>query len=148
MDRSVAQMTPVPANGSAEAALAYIERQRARAGSLDGYSFAVADLDDVAVGQIMLRPRGEGTGTASVSYWIRRSSRLRGYGAAALAALVERASGFPGLHTLELVIEPGNEGSWRIAESVGFERDPWLLRRSGWDEDRHSLLLYALPLAG
>ena len=148
MDRSVARMTPVPANGSVEAALAFIERQRARSGSRDGYSFAIADLDDSAVGQIALRPRDDGTGTASVSYWIRRSSRLRGYGAAALAALVEWAARIPQLRTLELVVEPGNEGSWRIAESVGFEREPWMLHRADPDDDRQSLVVYALPLAG
>ena len=50
----------------------------------------------------------------------------------------------PGLARLELYVEPWNEGSWRAAEHVGYEREG-LLR--SWQEvggQRRDMYMYSM----
>jgi len=72
----------------------------------------------VAVGQIGLWPLP--MGRASVGYWIAARHRNHGLEVAALHTLTEWAFKLPGLHRLELYVEPWNVGSWRTAEHAGF----------------------------
>ncbi|TFC54083.1 N-acetyltransferase [Cryobacterium sp. TMT2-15-1] len=95
-----------------------------------GYSFAIADENDVAVGQIGLCVEHECHGCVSVGYWIRPSARNRGYAADAIDAVVDWARTLGQLHRLELYVEPWNEGSWRAAERAGFQREGRHERRS------------------
>ncbi|MDH6238377.1 GNAT family N-acetyltransferase [Cryobacterium sp. CG_9.6] len=122
-DPLIPLITSVPSDNSVDAALAFIERQHQRLQVRAGYSFAIADENDRAVGQIGLWLRDEDYGRASVGYWIRPSARQRGYAADALLTLVTWALALPNLHRLELYVEPWNEGSWRAAEKVGFQRE-------------------------
>lgn len=122
-DDLIPTITTVPSHASGEAALAFIERQHERLQTRSGYSFAIADANDVAVGQIGLWLEHENHGRASIGYWIRPSARNRGYAADAISALVSWARTLPQLHRLELYVEPWNEGSWRAAERAGFERE-------------------------
>ena len=122
-DDLIPTITSVPTDNSEEAALAFIERQHERLHTRTGYSFAIADENDVAVGQIGLWLEHENHGRASVGYWIRPSARKRGYAADAIVAVVDWARTLGQLHRLELYVEPWNEGSWRAAERAGFERE-------------------------
>jgi RimJ/RimL family protein N-acetyltransferase len=122
-DPLIPLITTVPSDNSVDAALAFIERQHNRLQSHAGYSFAIADENDIAVGQIGLWLRNEDHGRASIGYWIRPSARQRGYAADALVAIVAWARTLPNLHRLELCVEPWNEGSWRAAEKAGFQRE-------------------------
>lgn len=126
-DPLIPLVTTVPRTDDEEAASAFIRRQHQRLESGAGYAFAIADLDDHAVGHIGLFPVAQTR--ASVGYWIGTSQRRRGFAAAALATLVSWASTLEGLDRLELYVEPANEGSWRVAESAGFEREGLL---KGW----------------
>jgi [ribosomal protein S5]-alanine N-acetyltransferase len=122
-DPLIPLITTVPATGGEEEALAFVARQHERLTSHAGYAFAIADADDRAVGHIGLWLRDADHGRASIGYWVCPSQRRRGYAAAALATLVAWAEGLDGLHRLELYVEPWNEGSWRTAEKVGFQRE-------------------------
>ena len=122
-DPLIPQITTVPQTDDPELAVAYIERQDDRARTRVGYSFAIADADDVAVGQIGLWLRDLDQGRASVGYWVRPSARGRGYASDALSALAEWSWSLDELHRLELYVEPWNEASWRTAERAGFARE-------------------------
>lgn len=122
-DPLIPLITTIPARVDVSGALAYIERQRDRLPAGIGHSFAVADRrdPDEAVGQIGLWLRDAGSGRGRIGYWIRPSRRRRGLAADALATLAGWAAGLTWVRRLEVLVEPGNEGSWRAAESAGFQ---------------------------
>lgn len=121
-DPLIPLITTIPSGADAPSALAYIERQRDRLPAGIGYSFAVADRrdPDEAVGQIGLWLRDADSGRGRIGYWIRPSRRRRGLAADALATLSGWAAGLTWVRRLEVLVEPGNEGSWRAAESAGY----------------------------
>ncbi|WP_309993524.1 GNAT family N-acetyltransferase [Paenarthrobacter nitroguajacolicus] len=103
----------VPASGSRQAALAFIERQHQRLVDGTGYSFAIADSSsDQAVGQIGLWLKNLSQGRASIGYWVAPIHRGKGAASSALGALAAWGLAQPGIHRLELYVEPWNEGSW------------------------------------
>jgi ribosomal-protein-alanine N-acetyltransferase len=123
-DPLIPLITTVPANGSKQAALAFIERQHQRLADKSGYSFAIADgASGQAIGQIGLWLKNLEHGRASIGYWVAPSQRGKGVASAALKALSIWALERPGVHRLELYVEPWNEGSWRAAERSGFIRE-------------------------
>ena len=71
------------------------------------------------------------------------SARGRGLAAAALTALTSFAWTIPGLHRIELYIEPWNAGSVKTAERAGFEREGLLRSHQEIGGRRRDMLLYA-----
>lgn len=122
-DPLIPVITTVPSVDSEEEALAFVERQRDRLRDRAGYPFAIADADDRAVGFVILQLRGAEGARGSVGYWVCPSQRRRGYAAEALRVLTAWARELGDLDRLELYVEPWNEGSWRAAESAGYERE-------------------------
>lgn len=122
-DALIPLITTVPASADREQALAFILRQHERLRQRSGYSFAIADDRDVAVGQIGLWLRNADHGRASIGYWVRPSARGRGHAGEALSVLRDWACTLPQLNRLELFVEPWNEASWRTAERAGFTRE-------------------------
>jgi ribosomal-protein-alanine N-acetyltransferase len=144
-DPMIPLISTVPASGTHEEALAFVDRQHERVASGAGYSFAIADAEtDEAAGQIGASLREHAFGRASVGYWVAPRYRRRGYVTAALDALSRWALELDGLARLELCVEPSNEGSWRAAERVGYRREG-LLR--GWTtigDGRRDVYIYGL----
>ncbi len=123
-DPLIPLITSVPASGTDEDVMAYLERQHQRLASGAGYSFAIADAgSDEAVGQIGLWTRDITTGRASTGYWVGPRFRRRGYLKAALHALTQWAVTLDDIHRLQLFVEPWNEDSWRAAEACGYQRE-------------------------
>ncbi|MDQ2850655.1 GNAT family protein [Dermatophilaceae bacterium Sec6.4] len=122
-DPLIPLITTVPTGPAAIAAVqAFIERQRDRAKSGQGYSFVIADAGtDLGMGQIGVWPHHQGR--ASVGYWVAASARRRGIAHHALQMVSTWALTLPDVHRLELYVEPWNEGSWRAAERAGFARE-------------------------
>jgi RimJ/RimL family protein N-acetyltransferase len=142
-DPLIPHLTTVPTTDDPELVAAYLHRQHERARTRVGYSFAIADHGDVAVGQIGLWLRDLDQGRASIGYWIRPSARRHGYATDALTALAGWAWSLADVHRLQLYVEPWNEASWRAAEHAGFIREG-LLR--SWQEvagQRRDMLMYA-----
>ncbi len=122
---------------------AYILRQHARASTGQGYSFAIADAcNDQALGQIGLWPLGNGR--ASIGFWVAVSARRRGVAIHALSMLSAWGLDLPGLARLELSVEPWNEGSWRAAERVGYEREGLLRSWEEVDGLRRDMYMYSM----
>lgn len=122
-DPLIPLITSVPSVDREDEALAFVERQHDRLRTRAGYAFAIADADDRAIGHAILQLRLAEGARGSVGYWVCPSQRRRGYAAEALQTLTAWALDLPCLDRLELYVEPWNEGSWRAAESAGYERE-------------------------
>ncbi len=83
--------------------------------------------------------------SAYLSYYAVQEYAQRGYMKEGLQQVIDHAFGEMGLHRLEANIQPGNEASIRLVESLGFECEgysPRYLRINGkWrDHERWALL--------
>jgi len=143
-DPLIPLITTVPKSGSPEDVAAYIERQHHRLTQLEGYSFAIADAEtDEPVGQIGLWIKHIESGRASTGYWIARRYRRRGYVSAALRTLTDWAFGLEEVKRFELFVEPWNEGSWRAAETCGFQREGLLRSWEQVGDERKDMYVYS-----
>jgi ribosomal-protein-alanine N-acetyltransferase len=134
----------LPAHATDDEALAWIERNRGRWAEGRGFSFAVAEAaTGRAVGQLGLWLAELPKGRAEIGYSIMPSARRRGYAAAALTAATAFAWAIPGLHRIELHIEPWNTGSVRTAERAGYQREGLLRSHQEIGGARRDMLLYA-----
>ncbi len=147
LDPQIPLITTVPAIFTEDAGLRFIERQRDRASSGAGYSFAIAEsATDRAVGQVGLWLRDLDQGRASLGYWVVGPARGRGAAASAVTAVAHWALTELRIPRLELYVEPWNEASARTAERAGFQREG-LLR--GWQEvggERRDMWMYSMLL--
>lgn len=84
------------------------------------YQFAIVDGDRL-VGSIGVRLDDRGTG--QIGYWCVRGARNRGIVTAALRILCRYALRDLALARLELIADPDNAASQRVAEKVGFRRE-------------------------
>ncbi|GAA4754736.1 GNAT family protein [Amnibacterium soli] len=142
-DQLIPVLTTVPSTQDPALAAAFIDRQHERAASGQGYSFAIADRADVAVGQIGLWLRNLDHGRASVGYWIAPAARRQGYALDALRTLAAWAEQLPQIDRLELYVEPWNEGSWRTAERAGFNREGLLRSWERVGPERRDMFMYS-----
>ncbi|MGO9159266.1 MAG: GNAT family N-acetyltransferase [Streptosporangiaceae bacterium] len=143
-DPLIPLITTVPAGGGPADALAYIERQRQRLPSGAGCSFAIASArTGEAVGQIGLWLRDLNAGRASTGYWIAPEHRRRGYATAALDAITRWGLTLPGIHRIELHVEPRNRGSWRAAERAGYQREGLLRSWQQVGTERRDMYVYS-----
>lgn len=134
----------LPQNATRQEGLDYIERQRGRLAEGRGFSFAIAEAaTGRAVGGIGLWLSGLVHGRADAGYSVAPSARGRGLAAAALTALTSFAWTIPGLHRVELYIEPRNTGSVRTAERAGFQREGLLRSHQEIGGQRRDMLLYS-----
>ena len=133
----------LPAHADADAALAWVHRQRSRTSEGVGFSFCVADRDDRAVGSAGLWTHGFWQGRATAGYAIRPSARGRGLAAQALRALTSFAFTLPLLHRVELYIEPDNHASRRVAERAAYVLEGTLRQHQEIGGRRRDMCLYA-----
>jgi [ribosomal protein S5]-alanine N-acetyltransferase len=134
----------MPAHATETEAAAWIERQRGRWAEGAGFSFAVAERDGgAAVGQVGLWLRQLTEGRATAGYFVAPSARGRGIAAAALRAVTTFGWTIPGLHRVELYIEPWNTASVRTAETAGYQREGLLRCHTEIAGRRRDMLLYA-----
>jgi [ribosomal protein S5]-alanine N-acetyltransferase len=123
-DPYVPLVSMLPPEATAEQALEWVERNRERWSLGKGFAFAIADAGTgLGLGQIGLWLDELQHGRASAGYFIRPSARGRGLAADALVALTGFAWTIPGLHRMQLFIEPWNAASLRTAERAGYQRE-------------------------
>ncbi|MBH0083138.1 GNAT family N-acetyltransferase [Salinibacterium sp. SWN167] len=102
-----------------------------------------SDGTDHAVGHIgMFFVAGAGA-RASIGYWVVPSERRKGYAAEALRVLTAWAVNHADVDRIELYVEPWNEGSWRAAESAGYEREGLLRAWERIDGEPRDMFMYA-----
>ena len=113
----------------------------------EGYSFAVVDA---ATGRLLggcgLTQLNRKHGLANVAYWIRTGERGRGLAAAVVRLLAPFGFGALDLQRLEIVVEPPNLASQRVAEKLGAVREGILRARiRNHGEPRDAVMFSLLP---
>ncbi|TWH73555.1 RimJ/RimL family protein N-acetyltransferase [Modestobacter roseus] len=145
-DREIQRWTTVPSPYSQADAVAYVTEVAAAAWEDGGAVFAVIDgaTGDV-VGSIGAHDMRDGV--AHVGYWTAPAGRERGFTSDALRTLTGWFLGDGGAARVELVVEPTNGGSLRVAEAAGFTREGLLRQRLVVRERRADVVMYSM-LAG
>ena len=140
-DTEIHHWIPLPQPYLREHALAFVR------GEVEGIGedqFAIVE-DGRAVGSIGMGVNRSRSG--HIGYWCAREARGRGVTTRALRLLSRHGFEERGLLRLELITDPDNHGSQRVAEKVGYRREGVL--RSHLDHPdgrrRDSILFSLLP---
>ena len=143
-DPYVPLVSTLPPGATEEQARDWVERNRDRRQTGRGFSFAIADArTGDGLGQIGLWLDESPHGRASAGYFIAPSARGRGLAAEALIALTTFAWTIPGLHRMQLLIEPWNTASLRTAERAGYEQEGLLRSYMEIGGRRRDMLVWA-----
>jgi RimJ/RimL family protein N-acetyltransferase len=139
-------LSVIPSPYSEEDSYSFIGHARESWDRGESYNFAIvnAESGDLA-GSIAVRLRRFSTG--HFGYWIARESRGRGVATEALTALCRWAVETLDVKRLELLTDVDNQGSQRVAEKAGFQREG-ILRSSLENRDgtrRDSVIFSLLP---
>jgi len=133
----------LPAQADPSAALAWIERQHARLAEGVEFSFCIVDDQDRPLGFAGLWTRGLSDGRATAGYAVRPSARGGRVAGHALRALTAFGWTLPGLHRVELYVEPDNVASRRTAERAGYLCEGVLRQHQEIRGRRRDMCLYA-----
>jgi RimJ/RimL family protein N-acetyltransferase len=136
----------IPSPYTEEDSYSFIGQARENWDRGECYNFAIVDAEsgDLA-GSIAVRMMRFNTG--HVGYWIARESRGRGAATEALTALCGWAVETLDVKRLELLTDVDNEGSQRVAQKAGFQREG-ILRSALAHRDgtrRDSVIFSLLP---
>jgi len=119
IDDEILRWLPLPTAYSRADALAFLEWQRDCAELGVGLNFAVREAQrGPLAGSAGLHFRG-GPGVAEIGYWITPGSRGRGLATAATRLLARHAVASFGPRRVELLVQPANLASCRVAERAG-----------------------------
>jgi RimJ/RimL family protein N-acetyltransferase len=114
------RFSSLPARYSRGAALEHIERLRARREAGELLALAVTRRGVAPVGNVNLVFRfGAGTRQAALGYWMSPPARGQGLAAAAGKLLCDWGFSALSLTRIELLVEPVNVASHRVAERLG-----------------------------
>jgi RimJ/RimL family protein N-acetyltransferase len=107
------------------------------------HAFAIVDAaSDLLLGSVGFHVIGDSRG--SFGYWVAKEARGRGVATRALRLLVRYAVRKHGLARLQLIVEPENVASIRVAENAGFVREALLRSYIELHGRRRDVYLYAL----
>ena len=126
-DPEIPRWTRIPEPYTSAEGRAFLEHSNRTWEDGTGASFAVVER---ATGRLLgsIGVRFHEQTAASVGYWVARDARGRGIGTAALRLIARWVIHDLMLERLELVTDPENVASQRVAEKAGFQREG-LLRR-------------------
>jgi RimJ/RimL family protein N-acetyltransferase len=107
-------------------------------------ALAIVDQEDAVLGAIGVGRFDWDDAKAEIGYWIAREARRRAVGARATRLLSRWALTELGLERLELLANPENEASQRLAERAGFTREGLLRRYRRRHGHREDLVMFSL----
>jgi ribosomal-protein-alanine N-acetyltransferase len=143
-DPVIPLISQVPNTRDVAGALAFVEAQHARIEEGRGWAWAVVPLGgDEVVGYVGALWVAQSAGRASIGYWTSAACRRGGTTADAVSAASAWLLTEGGVARLEAYIEPGNEGSIRVAERAGFEREGLMRSFAPIGGERRDAYLYA-----
>jgi len=122
-DPEIARWTLVPSPYDESHARTWIEQTLRDWDDRAHAAFAVTDGGGEVVGAMGLRLHRQYSVNASIGYWVAREARGRGVATIALRLLARWALEEARLPRLELVTDPGNAASQKVAERAGFRRE-------------------------
>jgi RimJ/RimL family protein N-acetyltransferase len=134
-DPEIPRRTSVP-DGLTEA---QAEEFVAEAGNV--YAIVDADTDEL-LGTIGFHVLEHARG--NFGYWVRKEARGRGVATRALVLLTRWAARERGLGRLQLIVEPDNLASIRVAERAGFRREGRLRDYIELKGSRRDVYMYSL----
>jgi RimJ/RimL family protein N-acetyltransferase len=134
-DPEIPRRTSVPEGLTARQAEEFV----AEAG--DVYAIVDADTDEL-LGTIGFHIPEHGRG--NFGYWVRKEARGRGVATRALVLLCRWAARERGLGRLQLIVEPDNLASIRVAERAGFRREGRLRDYIELKGSRRDVYMYSL----
>ncbi len=144
-DPYIPTVTSVPSAYTDEAGRAWIERQWQRLADGQGMSLCVADArTDVALGFVGISFEHRARGRASLGYWVVPAAHGRGIAAAAVRLLSAWAFSTLGIPRLELLVEPDNLASRRVAERADFQAEGILRSFEEFQGRRADLIIFSL----
>jgi RimJ/RimL family protein N-acetyltransferase len=116
--------TSLPAEWSEPAARAWIEKLRRRRCAGTAVALAVTLVgEDAPVGNVNLVRFSDDGSSAALGYWLAPAARGRGLATAAARLLCRWGFDELGLERIELLVEPQNGPSRRVAERLGARPD-------------------------
>ena len=143
-DPYIPATTSVPAIYSDEVGRAWIERQERHAATRPGVILCIADAaTDNALGLVALWLENRAHGRASFGYWVIPTARGRGAATRAVRLLGAWAFSALGIARLEILVEPHNVASQRVAERAGFQREGLLRSYEEFHGRRLDLIMHA-----
>jgi RimJ/RimL family protein N-acetyltransferase len=140
-DAELQRWTEVPVPYLREHAEQFVGPIAARTWAEGGALFAV-EHDGVLVGSMGVH--GVRDGVAPVGYWTVAGQRGRGLTGEALRVLTGWALAQPDVHRVELVADPANTASCRVAESAGLRAEGVLRQRYAHRGVPTDVVLYAV----
>jgi RimJ/RimL family protein N-acetyltransferase len=141
-DAEIARWTIVPSPYTEEDARAFVAQTRE--GWRDGrfWNFAIVDTASRellgSIGVRLVDANGQ------IGYWVKREARGRGVATRALRLLSDWAMTELGFRRLQLLTEPENTASQRVAEGAGFTREALLRSYIELKGRRVDAYMYAL----
>jgi RimJ/RimL family protein N-acetyltransferase len=145
-DPEIQRWTQVPVPYAAEHAEAFVGAMAAQTWADGGALFAVEPVEGgPLVGSMgLVLPHD---GVAAAGYWTAPGRRGRGLTGEALRVLADWALADVGVRRVELLVDPANTGSRRVAESAGFVAEGTIRQRFLYRGEPSDVVLYA-RLAG
>ncbi|NHC46311.1 GNAT family N-acetyltransferase [Motilibacter aurantiacus] len=142
-DPELSRWTRVPSPYARADAVAFVTGVAPAAWAAGGGAFAVTERGSgVLVASIAAHSVVDGV--ADVGYWGAAPARGRGYVSDALRTLTRWLLAERGAARVELVVEPGNTASRRVAEAAGFTAEGVLRGRLLLHGRRADVVMYAL----
>ena len=141
-DPEIQRWIPVPSPYGEDDARTFVARCREGWHDRDAWNFAIVEATSGdLVGSISVR-LVESNG--QVGYWIKPEARGGGIATRALRLLSGWAFEELGLERLQLIVEPENVASQRVAERAGFTREGLLRSYMPFRDRRRDFFMYSL----
>ena len=141
-DDQIQRWVPVPSPYTHADAVAYVSTIAPEAWADGGAVYAVVDDADRVAGAMGAHSMTDGV--AHVGYWTAASARGRGYTTDALRTITTWFFRARGAARVELVVEPANVASIRVAEKAGFRAEGLLRQRYVLHERRIDVVMYSM----
>lgn len=143
-DPEISRWTVVPREYTEQHATEFIATREADRAAGRELSFAVVDHADALLGAIGMANFDWADRRGEIGYWLAGEARRRGVGTRALRLLSRWAIEGLGLERVELLANPANEASQRLAERAGFKREGLLRRYRTRHGVREDLVMFSL----
>jgi RimJ/RimL family protein N-acetyltransferase len=142
-EAEIQRWTTVPSPYSHDDAVGYVTTFAPQAWEQGEAVFAIVDL---ATGEPVgsIGAHGVPDGVAHVGYWIAAGARGRGLARDALRTLARWCLREAGVARVELVVDPANTGSLRVAGAAGFTAEGTLRQRLVVRGRRIDVVMYSL----
>jgi [ribosomal protein S5]-alanine N-acetyltransferase len=143
-DPEIPRWTVVPHNYTERHARDFIGGTVADLAAGRELALAIVDPDDRVLGALGLSNFDWPDLKAEIGYWVVADARRRGVGARATRLLAIWAITSLGLERVELLANPANEASQRLAERAGFTREGVLRRYRRRHGVREDLVMFSM----